>query len=125
MVDLPRPKTTNGFSDVSTSSMMVNNIPTRISTRKGLPHTHRNLSYVNIRELKQATFLSTRTPTGSKSRRYRWRMVVSAVLVLNQQRQSISFQVRDFKRERLTPSFAIYNDTIYFRLASVTKTSLA
>ena len=47
------------------------------------------------RELKQATFLSTRTPTESKSRRYRWRMIVSAVLVLNQQRQSISFHVRD------------------------------
>ena len=36
---------------------------------------------IYIRELKQATFLSTRTPTGSKSRRYRWRMMVSAVLV--------------------------------------------
>ena len=28
-----------------------------------------------IRELKQATFLSTRTSTGSKPRRYRWRMM--------------------------------------------------
>ena len=62
--------------------------------------------------LKQATFLPTRTPTGSKSRCYRWRMIVSAVLVLNQQRQSISFHVRNFKREGLTPSFAIYNDAV-------------
>ena len=28
-----------------------------------------------IRELKQATFLSTRTSAGSKPRRYRWRMM--------------------------------------------------
>ena len=78
------------------------------------------------RELKQATFLSTRTPTGSKSRRYRWRMMVPAVLVLYQQRQSISFHVRDFKQERLTPSFTIYNDVVYFRLTSMlAKTSLA
>ena len=41
--------------------------------------------------------------------------MVSVVLVLNQQRQSISFHVRDFKLERLTPSFAIYNDAVYFR----------
>ena len=34
-----------------------------------------------IRELKQATFLSTRTSTGSKPRRHRWRMMASAVLV--------------------------------------------
>ena len=33
------------------------------------------------RELKQATFLSTRTSAGSKSRRYKWQMVASAVLV--------------------------------------------
>ena len=33
------------------------------------------------RQLKQATFLSTRTSTGSKPRRYRWRMMASAVLV--------------------------------------------
>ena len=33
------------------------------------------------RELKQATFLSTRTAAGSKLRRYRWRMMASAVLV--------------------------------------------
>ena len=33
------------------------------------------------RGLKQATFLSTRTSAGSKSRRYRWRIVASAVLV--------------------------------------------
>ena len=33
------------------------------------------------RELKQVTFLSTRTPTGRKSRRYRWRRMASAVLV--------------------------------------------
>ena len=33
------------------------------------------------RELKQATFLSTRTSAGSKSRRYRWRVMASAVLV--------------------------------------------
>ena len=50
---------------------------------------------ISIRELKQATFLSTRTSAGSKSRRYRWRVVVSAVLVWNQQRQSFSFHVRD------------------------------
>ena len=81
---------------------------------------------LDIRELKQATFLSTRTPTGSNSHRYKWRIMVSAVLFLNQQRQSISFHVRDFKRERLTPSFAIYNDAVYFRLTSVlAKTSLA
>ena len=54
VVGLPRPKTTNRFSNVSTSSTVVNNIPTRISARKSkqirtkLPHTHRNLSYVNI-----------------------------------------------------------------------------
>ena len=35
----------------------------------------------DIRELKQATFLSARTSTGSKPRRYRWRMMASAVLV--------------------------------------------
>ena len=73
------------------------------------------VGYRVIRELKQAMFLSTRTSTGSKSRRYRWRMMVSTVLVLNQQRQSISFHVRDFERERLMPSFAIYNGAIYFR----------
>ena len=33
------------------------------------------------RELKQVTFLSTRTSAGSKSRRYRWRMMASAVLI--------------------------------------------
>ena len=33
------------------------------------------------RELKQATFLSTRTAAGSKLCRYRWRMMASAVLV--------------------------------------------
>ena len=78
------------------------------------------------RELKQETFLSTRTPTENKSRRYRWRMIVSAVLVLNQERQSISFHVRDFKRERLMPSFAIYSEAVYFRLTSVlTKASPA
>ena len=32
-------------------------------------------------ELKQATFLSTRTAAGSKLCRYRWRMMASAVLV--------------------------------------------
>ena len=55
--------------------------------------------FVN-RELKQATFLSTRTPTGNKSRRYRWRMIVSAVLVLNQERQTIS------QGGKLKPCFA-------------------
>ena len=34
-----------------------------------------------IRELKQATSLSTRAAAGSKLRRYRWRMMASAVLV--------------------------------------------
>ena len=34
-----------------------------------------------IRELKQATFLSTQTAAGSKLRRYKWRMMASAVLV--------------------------------------------
>ena len=39
---------------------------------------------------------------------------------------SVNFHVHDFKRERLTPSFAIYNDETYFRLPSVLrKTSLA
>ena len=33
------------------------------------------------RELKQATFLSTRTSAGSKLRRFRWRMMASVVLV--------------------------------------------
>ena len=33
------------------------------------------------RELKQATFLSTRSSAGSKPHRYRWRMMASAVLV--------------------------------------------
>ena len=33
------------------------------------------------RELKQATLLSTRTSAGSQSRRYRWRVMASAVLV--------------------------------------------
>ena len=32
-------------------------------------------------EIKQATFLSTRTAAGSKLRRYRWRMMATAVLV--------------------------------------------
>ena len=32
-------------------------------------------------KIKQATFLSTRTAAGSKLRRYRWRMMASAVLV--------------------------------------------
>ena len=36
---------------------------------------------IAIRELKQATFLSTRTAAGSKLRRYRWRMMASAALV--------------------------------------------
>ena len=35
----------------------------------------------DIRELKQATFLSTRTAAGSKLRHYRWLMMASAVLV--------------------------------------------
>ena len=39
------------------------------------------VSWLNVRELKQATFLSTRTAAGSKLRRYRWRMMASAVLV--------------------------------------------
>ena len=69
---------------------------------------------------------STRTEAGNKLRCYRWRMMESAVLVWNQQRQSVNFHVHDFKQERLTPSFAIYNDATYFRLPSVlTKTSLA
>ena len=81
----------------------------------------RRLLKPKSRELKEATFLSTRTSAGSKSRRYRWRVMASAVLVWNQQRQSFSFHVRDFKREQLTPSFAIYNDAVYFRLTSVSK----
>ena len=40
-----------------------------------------NSNLWHSRELKQATFLSTRTSTGSKPRRYRWRMMASAVLV--------------------------------------------
>ena len=53
MVEPPRPKTTNGFPNVSTPSTMVNVIPTRTSVRKRkparskLPHTHRNLIFVN------------------------------------------------------------------------------
>ena len=40
--------------------------------------------------------------------------------------QLVNFHVHEFKRERLAPSFAIYNDASYFRLPSVlTKTSLA
>ena len=42
----------------------------------------------NIRELKQVTFLSTRTAAGSKLRPYRWRMMASAVLVCNRERES-------------------------------------
>ena len=39
---------------------------------------------------------------------------------------AVSFHVRDLKRERLTPSLAIYNGAVYFRLTSVlTKTSPA
>ena len=38
-------------------------------------------SLTDIRELKQATFLSTRTAAGSKLRRQRWQMMASAVLV--------------------------------------------
>ena len=34
----------------------------------------------NNRELKPATILLTRTPARSKSSRYRWRMMASAVL---------------------------------------------
>ena len=46
--------------------------------------------------------------------------------LMTQQRQSVNFHFHDFKQERLTPSFAIYNDATYFRLPSVlTKTSLA
>ena len=82
--------------------------------------------WLHNRELKQATFLSTRTSTGSKPRRYRWRMMASAVLVWNHERESWLTAVVDFKRERLTPSLAIYNGAIYFRLTSVlTKTSPA
>ena len=42
---------------------------------------HEHKQRVDTRELKQATFLSTRTSAGSKSRRYRWQMMASAVLV--------------------------------------------
>ena len=38
-------------------------------------------SLTHITALKQATFLSTRTAAGSELRRYRWRMMASAVLV--------------------------------------------
>ena len=37
--------------------------------------------FLDNRELKQAICLSTRTPTGSKSCRYRWRRIASTVLV--------------------------------------------
>ena len=41
------------------------------------------------REFKQATFLSARTVAGSELRRYRWRMMASAVLVIwNRERES-------------------------------------
>ena len=52
--------------------------------RDGLPshcHVFIDPEVCNIRELKQATFLSTRAAAGSKFRRYRWRMMASAVLV--------------------------------------------
>ena len=77
---------------------------------------------VGNRELKQATYLSTRTPTRSKSSRYRWRMM--AVFVWNQERKS-SFltTVLDLKRELLMQSLAIYNVSTDFRLASVNVTS--
>ena len=85
-----------------------------------------NSNLWHSRELKQATFLSTRTSTGSKPRRYRWRMMASAVLVWNHERENWMTAVVDFKRERLTPSLAIYYGAIYFRLTSVlTKTSPA
>ena len=62
------------------------------------------------RELKQVMYLSTRAPAGSKSSRYRWRMMASDVLVSSQERQSMNFDVLDLKQELLTPSsFAIYN----------------
>ena len=39
------------------------------------------IQFYSNRELKQATFLSTRTAAGSELRRYRWRMMATAVLV--------------------------------------------
>ena len=71
------------------------------------PNNQSGFGRHNIRELKQATFLSTRTSTGSKPRRYRWRMVASAVLVWNHERESWMTAVVDFKRERLTPLSSI------------------
>ena len=41
----------------------------------------RHLFAYRSKKLKQVTYLSTRTPAGSKSSRYRWRMMASAVLV--------------------------------------------
>ena len=49
-----------------------------------------------------------------------------AVPVCIQERQSSMTAVFYLKRELLTPSFAMYNDSTYFQVASVlTKTSLA
>ena len=50
------------------------------SVLSGVALDNSKVLFVN-RELKQATFLSTRTGAGSKLRRYRWRMMASAVLV--------------------------------------------
>ena len=80
---------------------------------------------VGNRELKLLTHLSKRTPTGSKTSRYRWRMMASAVVLWNNERQSLSTVVLAMKRELLTSSLAIYNFSTDFRLASVlAKTSL-
>ena len=66
------------------------------------------------RPFKQVTFCQHgRQPEVSgalKSSRYRWRIIVSVVLVANQKRQSSLTAILDLKQELLTPTFAIYND---------------
>ena len=71
-----------------------------------LVRTARNTAFVSafavfIRELKQATFLRTRTPTGSESSRYWWRVMATAVLVWNHEPETSLTAVLDFKQERL------------------------
>ena len=43
----------------------------------------------------------------------------STILVSNSECESLLPVVVDFKQKRLTPSFAMYNGSIYFQLASV------
>ncbi len=46
------------------------------------------LSYLTNKELNQATFLTTLTPTGRESSRYRWSVIATAVLVRSHERET-------------------------------------